>query len=182
VLSISLFVFAGDLIGFVFGPGFDAGVLVLQILAFPALLRLVNNSMVVHLQATHRQGDVVRCLLHSVVTLICVALLIPWYGIVGAACARIAADLHYSVGLLRALGSDRTIVLSRLPVGICLVASGVFVTVHKYLDTTVPWVADALISATSAVLVIVVMDAQARALLRTLWNRVPIKGPNQLGQ
>jgi O-antigen/teichoic acid export membrane protein len=102
-LATVLWTFAGDLIGFLFGKGYDGASLVLQLLAWLLVLRGASSTIFSIATARNQQGTVLLAKATGMCILITMcAVLVPAYGSLGLAAAAICAEtMGFGTGFFR---------------------------------------------------------------------------------
>jgi O-antigen/teichoic acid export membrane protein len=89
-VSVGVWVFAGPILGTLFGAGFDDALWVLRILMIYLAMESVDAVMSIILKAAHRQREDVNRLVFNPVTNIVLSLaLLPALGMIGAAVGRV---------------------------------------------------------------------------------------------
>ena len=100
-LTIGGFILSSDIIEFVFGDGYSASILALQLLMWSVPANLIRLSPWAALIARNHQGFLFKAILYAAIANIFLnLLLIPDYGIVGAAIATIITEIIISAIML----------------------------------------------------------------------------------
>ena len=168
-LVVGATLLAEPVIHLLYGVAYDRSVLPFQILIWSAVLVIVRNTYAHSLTATGHQNLDLRCGITSAACNVALnILLIPRFGMVGAASATVTADVVWNAMAYyyfrRAVLASPPPILWRGPV-----AAGALMASFLFLATPVPWVPRAAIATLLYFTVLLLFpDTLVRSWLRSL--------------